>query len=141
MARVSVPQQDGEVRVSVNGDPPVVFNVVDGVVEVPDTDKAVLLSHVIPEAEVVEVDAPPSAEVPGAGATAAMAVFGAMTAAALTDHLAAHPEDAGRVLAAETARAEGPRVTVLRAVDRLTTAAPDTGTTAGATGTATTPGV
>ena len=46
MAKVNVPQQDGEISISFAGDDPIVFEVANGTVEVPDDQVTSFLARV-----------------------------------------------------------------------------------------------
>ena len=60
MARISTPQQDGEIVISLAGDPPMTFPVTDGAAEVPADQIAMFLATVAGSALMAE--APPDAK-------------------------------------------------------------------------------
>jgi hypothetical protein len=60
LARISTPQQDGEIVISLAGDPPMAFSVTDGAAEVPADQIAMFLATVAGSA--LTAEDPPKAK-------------------------------------------------------------------------------
>lgn len=136
MPKVKVPQQDGEVRISHQGNPPVVFAVEGGTITVGDADTARMLVEYVAGAELLEdlgpaqtarpgidpetggpapLELPPDAP-PAAAQTGTLSDddLRALPAAQLVAFVQANPAERDRVAGLERARTE-PRSSVLKA--------------------------
>lgn len=115
MATVNVPQQTGEIRIAEAGDPPKVYRVESGRINVEDPGEAARLALVVPDATVAGLTL---AEAEALEAAPTADVLAGMSAADLVAYVEAHPEHAAAVIAAETDRPAGTRTTVIAAAER-----------------------